>query len=168
MARWRVQWRTASELNSSHFVVERSQDGSNFAPIGSVAASGTTQGLTEYGHVDRAPHTGPNYYRLRQVDLDGSTTFSYVVQASCHAGGNVLGEPFPNPTSGNVAIPVTWSEGGTVEVVLLDAMGRWLSSEQLPIPNGLAVAEFPWGTGPPAPTWWKCAFRTAVPSAHGS
>ena len=143
-----VQWRTASELNSSHFVVERSQDGSNFAPIGSVAASGTTQGLTEYGHVDRAPHTGPNYYRLRQVDLDGSTTYSYVVQASCHAGGNVLGEPFPNPTSGNVAIPVTWSEGGTVEVVLLDAMGRWLSSEQLPIPNGLAVAEFPLGDRP--------------------
>src|SRR5690606_7721353 len=55
-----LKWHTASERNTSHFVVERSFDGFTFEPIGQVAAMGNTSNVTRYDFVDRSPKLGVN------------------------------------------------------------------------------------------------------------
>ena len=76
-----LAWRTASERNSAHFAIERStNDGRTFETLGQVAARGNSTSLTAYTwHDARLPQSAALlYYRLRQVDQDGTTTYSPV------------------------------------------------------------------------------------------
>ena len=73
-----LHWVTASEKNSHSFVVERSADGKIFRSMGTLAAAGSTQARTAYDLTDEQPLSGTSYYRLRQVDLDGTTADSPV------------------------------------------------------------------------------------------
>ncbi|WP_191181713.1 T9SS type A sorting domain-containing protein [Pontibacter aquaedesilientis] len=77
-----LKWQTASEENSSHFVVERCFDGAMFDSVGSVISAGNTSIKQQYAFVDEEIFNfGPSacYYRLRQVDLDGACEFSNTI-----------------------------------------------------------------------------------------
>ncbi|MEL6925354.1 MAG: hypothetical protein AAFO94_15005, partial [Bacteroidota bacterium] len=69
-----ISWETATEVNASHFDVERSIDGQNFETIGSVRAAGNSVSTQWYDLTDDDVFAGVYYYRLRQVDLDGMST----------------------------------------------------------------------------------------------
>jgi lysophospholipase L1-like esterase len=75
----RLNWETASEQNNAYFEVERSTDSLQFIPIGRVTGRGTTQTRSSYSLQDKMPLPGNLYYRLRQVDADGSSTFSDII-----------------------------------------------------------------------------------------
>jgi len=75
-----LQWQTANEINHDYFIIERSADGFFFQPIGRVEGTGTTTSQQSYGYRDLNPWTGINYYRLKQVDLDGQFSYSTVVR----------------------------------------------------------------------------------------
>ncbi len=75
-----LQWSTSSELNTAHFQVERSSNGTDFSRIASVDAAGTSSALRKYNSGDKTPKNGTNFYRLKQVDLDGNFTYSAVQQ----------------------------------------------------------------------------------------
>ena len=81
-----VDWRTATENGSSHFMIERSAANSGFIPIGRVEATGYSQQITTYSFIDPQPHHGTNYYRLRLVDLDASEEISHIVSADLRIG----------------------------------------------------------------------------------
>ncbi|MBL7951113.1 MAG: hypothetical protein JNM62_05285 [Flavobacteriales bacterium] len=72
-------WRTATERDNDHFTVERSTDGIHFTTVGTVDAVGDTWQTTRYAFTDVAPLPGVSYYRLRQIDVDGSSTVSNTV-----------------------------------------------------------------------------------------
>lgn len=74
-----LTWRTATETNNDRFEVERSADGERFAWVGEVAGAGNSQHVTRYAMIDRQPLNGLNYYRLMQVDVDGSFMYSPVI-----------------------------------------------------------------------------------------
>ncbi|MEM9992033.1 MAG: hypothetical protein AAF738_09725, partial [Bacteroidota bacterium] len=65
-------WQTASELNFSHFEVERSEDGMHFEQLTKVAGAGNTLQLQTYGYKDAVKTAGTYYYRLKSVDLDAT------------------------------------------------------------------------------------------------
>lgn len=67
-----LTWKTAAEVNSSHFYVERSFNGEDFEIIGSIMAAGTSTEVLEYSFLDDYPSDGNNFYRLVQVDFDGT------------------------------------------------------------------------------------------------
>jgi len=118
-----LAWRTASEKNSARFEVERSLDGRTFASIGQVAAQGSKASPTNYTFQDSqfltaAPRTA--YYRLRQVDIDGTASYSPVRTVT--AGGPAALALFPNPTHGGAAT-LTGAAPGTA-VTVFDALGR--------------------------------------------
>jgi len=89
-----VAWATASELYSAKFVVERSLDGYAYAPVASVAAQGSTQQAHRYASLDRTAPAGQLYYRLRQVDADGTAHYSPTVTV---AGAGAEFALSPNP-----------------------------------------------------------------------
>ncbi|MES2775587.1 MAG: LamG-like jellyroll fold domain-containing protein [Bacteroidota bacterium] len=68
-----LNWKTATEGNNSHYIVERSSDGMNFKQVGGLIAAGSASGAA-YAFTDNNPLVGPNYYRLKQVDKDGKIT----------------------------------------------------------------------------------------------
>ena len=72
-------WSTSSELNTNHFIIQHSTNGSSFTDIGNVKAIGS--GANGYSFTDTHPNNGTNYYRLKSVDKDGASTFSKVVSA---------------------------------------------------------------------------------------
>ena len=121
----RLAWATASEKNSAWFEVERSLDGASFARIGTVAAAGTTATAHAYGLTDAALPAGASvlYYRLRQVDLDGTFSYSPVRVVALSTGWLAL---FPNPAHGGAATLTGVAAGQAVQV--LDAVGRLVLS----------------------------------------
>ena len=86
-----MDWQTAWEQYADRFEVQRSTDGlETFAAIGSVRAQGITDVRQVYQFTDAYPPAGVNYYRLRQVDTDGSFTFSKIVAVRVAEGQPLL------------------------------------------------------------------------------
>lgn len=77
-----LKWVTASEYNNDRFEIEHSVDGSNFKLIGTVKGKLKSTELTEYKFKHEQPSAGINYYRLKQIDVDGTSTYSDLVAAS--------------------------------------------------------------------------------------
>jgi hypothetical protein len=75
-----LNWETASESNSKQFIVERSSNGTDFEAIGSLPAAGNSNVVRQYAFTDNTP-TYVNYYRLKQVDLDGKSVYSKILYA---------------------------------------------------------------------------------------
>lgn len=116
-----VRWRTVSELNSDRFEIERSFDGENFIWIGSQTAAGNSMEERLYLHHDATARQGMNYYRLRQVDLDGSFTYSAIVSAYLKPAGG-MSSLVPNP--GGEEVQISFAGDAHVRLLLYDATGR--------------------------------------------
>ncbi|WP_324672139.1 hypothetical protein [Hymenobacter sp. GOD-10R] len=123
----RLQWTTAQELDNSYFVVERAADGYSFMPLQQVSGHGNTQQATHYSAVDAAPlAAATSYYRLRQVDANGTATYSPVATVTAEAGlAQVKLALVPNPAQH--AVRVQGTQAGNLQ--LLDGAGRVLRTQ---------------------------------------
>ena len=136
-----LAWTTASEKNSARFDVERSLNGEDFAKIGEVAA-GSSSTTRTYAYRDAAAPAGRLYYRLRQVDADGTFSYSPVRTVALAAVGALSLAPNPTRTSAQAS---GLAAGAAVEV--FDALGRSVLRTQadaagqatLTLPTGLAT-----------------------------
>ncbi|MBK6391913.1 MAG: hypothetical protein IPF70_15285 [Saprospiraceae bacterium] len=72
-----LRWTTVAEWNNDYFSVEHSQDGINYTEITKVNGQESSDKPTVYSYTDHTPYSGINYYRLRQVDIDGSYTIPH-------------------------------------------------------------------------------------------
>ncbi|MFN4285345.1 MAG: T9SS type A sorting domain-containing protein [Lacibacter sp.] len=95
-----LEWFTFTEINALHFVAERSQDGTNWQQIGTVAAKGQSPSKVTYRFSDMQAPAGTVFYRLRQVDADGRFFFSDVLRIAITPLSNI--QLYPNPVA-NVA-----------------------------------------------------------------
>ncbi|MCR5887792.1 FG-GAP-like repeat-containing protein [Hymenobacter sp. J193] len=123
----RLAWATATEQNSQNFEVERSADGRTFTRIGTVPAAGTSTSPRSYELLDAVlPSDAARlYYRLKQVDTDGTFAYSPVRTVTFPHSLTPAFTPslsvFPNPTQGSATL--TGAAPGTA-VTVLDALGR--------------------------------------------
>jgi hypothetical protein len=97
----RLDWATATEVDNDHFVVQRSWDGTTFEDVERVEGAGNSVSTLFYSSTDQRPRNGLNYYRLKQVDIDGTTDYSDVVAVDVHQKDLAV---FPNPTDGSVTL----------------------------------------------------------------
>jgi hypothetical protein len=91
-----LEWITGSELNNEYFVVERSEDGEQFTEVARVNGKGNTNGISTYQTIDPNPFVGISYYRIRQVDTDGTYSFSKTVSVENNSDELAI-QIFPNP-----------------------------------------------------------------------
>lgn len=125
-----LNWRTASERNNSHFMIERSLDGNEFIGIGRVDGHGTTAEARSYTFSDEVPFEGRTYYRLMQVDYDGQYTYSPITSVYI-APVEALLSVSPNPvTDGKVIIRSRRRDLNISSIVLIDAQGKVLDKGQ--------------------------------------
>ncbi len=74
-----IKWTTLSETNNDYFNIQHSVDGMEFSNVGVLKGAGTTFQLTDYNFVDSQPAPGTSYYRLEQIDFDGTSSYSPIV-----------------------------------------------------------------------------------------
>lgn len=102
----KLEWATASENNSHHFTVERSIDGTGgWQPINSVEGAGNSSSIHHYHATDQSP-LPVSFYRLRQTDRNGLTTFSNIVAFRINKERNGL-QVYPNPVYDEMTIMFT-------------------------------------------------------------
>lgn len=100
--RIKLVWQTSSEKNNESFFVEKLGRDNMFRPIGKLPGAGTTLVRHNYSFEDEKPFVGDNYYRLKQVDIDGAFSYSKVV-SSFFDGRSISGHAvYPNPADGKV------------------------------------------------------------------
>jgi hypothetical protein len=114
-----LNWKTASEINNSHFVIERSTDGKNFNQIAIVNAK-SAQGA-DYTYTDYNTTSGTNYYRLLQVDLDGKTTDLGVNSVKFNLQKIAI-NAYPNPATDFVNL--SFEPGIFDTAILIDVNGK--------------------------------------------
>ncbi|MCI1187098.1 T9SS type A sorting domain-containing protein [Hymenobacter sp. DH14] len=121
-----VRWQTASEQRSARFEVERSIDAVNYQKVGSVAAAGNSSSARSYTFPDATAGLGAYYYRLRQVDTDGTVTYSAPVAlaAAASAGNALLSSVYPVPFRHELNIELTQPAASGASLELVDAQGR--------------------------------------------
>ena len=120
-----LQWATASEKDNDRFEIERSKDGKNFTKIGSVQGMGTSSLTNNYTFTDKNPSAGTNYYRLKQIDYDGTFEFSKVVAVSAKAIASELStKAYPNPVTDILQVTISVPVAQNAVVGIYDLNGR--------------------------------------------
>ena len=132
-----VDWKTASESNSTKFIVEHSSDGQNFEDLASVLAQGNSNQVVSYSFKDEKvlSSSGYVYYRLRSVNLDDSFEYSNVVALKLK--GTVV-SVYPNPFRGEGGINVVYYTDieSNLTTGLEDILGRHLNSQVITLVKG--------------------------------
>ena len=118
-----ITWATATEIDNDYFEIQRSTDGKEYQSIGITSGAGRSDRRIDYDFLDTSPLLGIVYYRIKQVDFDGTQTYSNVIRLEVEDDGLVL---YPNPVSGNKSATLRLSSGesGIVDLRVIDILGQ--------------------------------------------
>ena len=127
-----LEWETATELNNEGFEIQRSRDPfaleSSWDRLGFVDGNGTTHETQTYHFLDRGPLNGANYYRLKQIDWDGTYEFTEVKTVKVNLDQDLTGmQIFPNPAKDQLNIKMLIGEENPhqdLEIRLIDINGK--------------------------------------------
>ena len=148
-----LAWSTASERNNDYFVIERSADAVEFTEVGRVAGAGNSIEQLDYTYNDYGIHGGDNYYRLVQVDYDGTRTVSEIVVANCIE--SEVDEPevqaYPNPFNGELTLVLDNFDNRAATIEVYDMLGKLIYTEKASAPQNsyetiLNLSNLPSGT----------------------
>ncbi|MGE6221825.1 lamin tail domain-containing protein [Nubsella zeaxanthinifaciens] len=128
--RVRLEWTTSKEVNNERFIVERSADAKFYSPIGSVVGGANSLERKIYTIFDRQPVLGRQYYRLRQVDRDGTEKLLADVIADFRITGKQVGI-YPNPTLEAFYINLEDRASGPILLEIRDISGKLAHTEKL-------------------------------------
>ena len=120
-----LSWETISEINNSHFSIEKSVDGINFQAIGKVIGAGTTNSSKQYLFTDDKP-LYINQYRLKQVDFDGKFSYSKILFVKVHQANPISIATNPVRNQLQVQINIETTKAGNLSI--FDFMGRKIKS----------------------------------------
>jgi len=116
-----LNWITVSETNNDYFIVQRSQDATNWKNLSKIQGAGFSSSEKEYEYIDNTQVSGNMYYRLVQVDFDGTKTISNIVNVNCINKFEIPNiSIYPNPANDIL----NFSQAQTYEI--LDIQGRVL------------------------------------------
>jgi len=129
-----LEWETQNEVNTSHFEIEFSVDGSVWKELGKESAAGLSSKSEFYSFADRTPASS-TYYRLKMVDLDGTYEYSTFIRISRDTkDGEVV--VYPNPVQDLLTVAFEATQDATMKYTIKDVNGRTMATKQTNIING--------------------------------
>lgn len=133
-----LDWATERQENFDHFELEKASEDLIFSTIANIPAISTTASVQYYSHIDQSPFTGPNYYRLKAVDLDGSVEYFNIEFVNFRGERKI--EVYPNPvTSGVVKLNIWFNPTPQDRISFIDVQGRTVFSSDV---QGSGLQEF--------------------------
>jgi hypothetical protein len=142
-----LNWSTATEQNNRHFIIQRSTNLQKWDDIGTIAGKGNSNQQLDYSFIDNNPQPGINFYRLKQVDWDGTFTYSPIQEVRFNEKGQF--EVHPNPVQDGISriqFPTDVDPEDAVTGKLLDASGRVIWEKQFRDQDFLDLAKLPQGS----------------------
>jgi hypothetical protein len=137
-----VEWSTSQEFNSKYFTIEKSADGNiNWTAVASINAAGNSSIVKNYNAYDPTPFKGINYYRIKQVDLDGHFKYSKIVSVKLNlnkTGISVLANPFHNI----LTVDLSSETDQLISARLVDITGKQVAAEKWSIGTGSTRKDF--------------------------
>jgi WD40 repeat protein len=128
-------WQTATETNNSGFLLERSKGNESYEQITFVPGFGSTTEPKNYNYTDNSVSNGTYYYRLKQVDFDGSFSFSKVLEVNVGVPSEfALEQNYPNPFNPSTKIRFSIPQKSFISLEVFNALGESMSilvSEEL-------------------------------------
>lgn len=116
-----LNWATASETNTSYFIIERSHDAVSWETISQIEGAGNSQNLKTYSIYDSSPLENISYYRLKQVDINGNYTYSKIESISLNKNETFI--IYPNPNTNGI-LKINAINSNQSQIKLIDAIGR--------------------------------------------
>ncbi len=130
-----LEWTTTEEVNSMHFEIQRSSDGTNFENVGIVTAAGTATIAKNYRFVDRRLNFDTYFYRLKIVDLDGSFEYSSLVSVTIKSKIEDL-QAYPNPTDDILHVDLYNETAGHLQYDIYNLNGKKLKTASWYVQKG--------------------------------
>jgi hypothetical protein len=132
-----INWTTASETNNKGFDIERKAEGKSWIKIGYVDGNGTTTQSKAYSYSDKNLSNGTYYYRLKQMDYDGTFSYSKTAEVNVNTPAVYeLSQNYPNPFNPSTSIQFTVPESGFVTLKVYNMLGQEVRS----LVNGIKEA----------------------------
>jgi hypothetical protein len=133
-----VTWATASEFNSAYFDLEKSRDGVTWEVISTQDAAGESTEAIEYQYRDVNASSGDNYYRLTQVDIDGTEKTYDVINVNCSETSKGYFSIFPNPSSGSFQVILNNEDiVGSAVMNMTDTKGNVVMKKVIDVKSGI-------------------------------
>ena len=131
-----LKWKTSQEINSDHFEIERSADALHYEYLGTISAAGNSTVPVAYSFVDYKPLSGLNYYRIRQIDIDGLSKYTPTRVVSFDGLQRDMVKYYPNPTIDfiNILFPASLQQEQVV-VNIMNASGVVMNQFKLDNPG---------------------------------
>jgi hypothetical protein len=139
-----LNWTTASEINNAYFLVERSVNGKDWEYKEKILSKGNTKEQTSYYTLDENAERGINYYRLAQVDLDGTITYSSIVSVKVSIQDLDL-KAYPNPTQGNLNITWNTEINEEISIRLINVLQKVVLNHKGTTEHTLSLENLPTG-----------------------
>lgn len=149
-----LTWATASEIDNDYFIVQQSEDGKTWDDLAEVSGQGTTNQTTTYQYTDtKRYYSALSYYRLIQIDFDGTVDYSDVVVVNRQTEelpiDATMVEVFPNPATDHFTLTIT-NEDFQPNIQLRDMLGQPVAIQisnngtqnQVNLPSGLASGTY--------------------------
>jgi hypothetical protein len=132
-----LKWQTATETNNKGFSIERKTSSSDWASIGFTNGAGTVTSIREYTFSDNDIPAGNIYYRLKQIDLDGTYKYSSEININTTAPREFsLEQNYPNPFNPSTVISYSIPKDGNVKILIYNTTGQLVKE----LANGLQTA----------------------------
>jgi serine protease AprX len=145
-----LHWATANEINNSHFEIERSADLEQWERVVTVGGNGTTNLPHDYTSEDRQPYKGINYYRLKQVDFDGTSKIHEIIAVMFKGYTPIHLHLFPVPVQNELRFAIENIEDGIYSLEIIDLQGKQVSQQFIEANNAhiaTAVSTNTYSTG---------------------
>ncbi|MEO6314230.1 MAG: T9SS type A sorting domain-containing protein [Chitinophagaceae bacterium] len=124
-----LRWSTAQQINTTSYTIERSDDGTRWIAVATIAAQDNAGLAQQYQFTDTTVQAFPCYYRIRQTDLDGAFTFS-AVQKYMAALKKMSATVFPNPFSQQIQVHCSGITQKSITIQLVNQRGQVLLQQQ--------------------------------------
>jgi hypothetical protein len=118
-----LEWVTASETNNDFFTLQRSADGFSFTDISTIDGAGNSNQLNNYQFIDQYPPIGVSYYRLKQVDYNGNSSYApnlVALDVLQKTGFKI----HPNPASDDIIITASNYKEEYITLIFKDMVGN--------------------------------------------
>lgn len=122
-----LNWATATETNNSYFNIERSQDALQWTSIAEIPGAGNSSVAHNYSYIDNSAFPGTSYYRLKQTDLDGHSSYPGIAASFCSNSIDVE-SLYPNPSNSSVYFKLVSKYQQPVVITIVNELGQEITS----------------------------------------